>query len=312
MGNSHDSRFVRSGWTPDAPDSKVLGNYINIHGKDDKQIPFNGGFSNEGAGNIYEYGFINSVQTVKANFGCTDHITTYPDSDTTVHTAIGCDTSLIGGTLKGIAIDQVAHDRYELTWPTGYATSQYILKEWGLLTRTETEKTVFVTSTRYDGNLVEEAHSLTGIDPVDGMDAGSILCQEHADAAGLPGAFSAWLSQSGSAVSEKTGRSILPLKTLATIDATVGNNIYALRDSAVPLTNPINKDEFNNTVSLLTGVWTGTDANAAQTADVCQGWNTASASFFGTRGSALRTDDGWVEHTTTNCSSSRRLYCIEQ
>jgi hypothetical protein len=51
-----------------------------------------------------------------------------------------------------------------------------------------------VTSRTFTGNLVGEAETLTGEIPDDGLDAGDLICQFHAEEAGLVGTYKGWLS----------------------------------------------------------------------------------------------------------------------
>ena len=178
---------------------------------------------------------------------------------------------------------------------------------------------VFVTSSSGTGNLSTwpEAGGMTG------LAAGDAVCQARATAAGLPGAFRAWLSDDTSDAycrvqgfmgkkAANCGQAALPVaggpwvrtdgfpfaQTLA--DISVRGQIFVPLDnneSGVPI--PGN------------GVWTGTGSDGVVVStDNCSQWSGASSSI-GAIGAALFTRDAWTFISNYSCSSILPLFCFQ-
>ena len=145
--------------------------------------------------------------------------------------------------------------------------------------------------------------------------AADSLCQSEANAAGIPGTYRAWLSESL--------ESGTPSSPATTFDTTVGP--YVRVDGAVvaddwadltdgTLNVPINVSSSGATVA--SGyVWTGTliDGTAASTASgsTCDEWTNAGADAH--VGAAPATDSAWTNLSfDSGCGSLWRLYCFQQ
>lgn len=78
----------------------------------------------------------------------------------------------------------------------GGGASQALIENFQFLLEVNASAYVFVTSETYTGDLVGAANDagLGSFTETDGIAAGNALCQERADAADLPGSYSAWLA----------------------------------------------------------------------------------------------------------------------
>jgi hypothetical protein len=158
------------------------------------------------------------------------------------------------------------------------------------------ECTVFVTSTRHDGDL-------GGLDGADG------ICQERAREAGLPGSFKAWLSDDASSPATRFTHAETPY--VLTSGARIASSWNELTTA---LTRHIDVDERGNPVGFGT-VWTRTrsDGTAAFFAlgPDCDGWTNGS-SGYGTNGQ----HDGnllfWSFFGASSCGAELQLYCFQQ
>ncbi len=159
---------------------------------------------------------------------------------------------------------------------------------------------IFTTSALYDGNL-------------GGIAGANAKCQTRADAGGLNGSFRAFLGSTPTGLEDMDPNEILAeTENLILVDGTVVNRCSLWSDQAIE--NEIDLDETGATISTNTGVWTGgvDDFGDASTTD-CVDWTSASGGNSGRAGDA--TEDGslnpWFAASTTICSASRRLFCVE-
>ena len=132
-------------------------------------------------------------------------------------------------------------------------------------------------------------------------------CTEAAEAAGLPGTYKAWLSDSTSSPSTRFVQSDLPyvllngeLVALDWEDLTAG----VLRES-------INVTEFGNTRTNLDDVWTATSPSGSFLQPACEDWTVAGSSeavvgSFEERGSE------WSDAGLDFCGAANPLYCFQQ
>ncbi len=146
-----------------------------------------------------------------------------------------------------------------------------------------------------------------------GLAGADMICQQHADAAGLPGSFAAFLSDSTTHAINRVphaeyrrtgdGARVVPSKlelTTAMLDNAIAND-----ENGVPITT----DEI---------VRTGTEhaANRRQDADVgfCSDWTRATDESPGSAASAIVSADSywWIWQTDRPCSVPQRLYCFER
>lgn len=153
---------------------------------------------------------------------------------------------------------------------------------------------IFVTSTPHAGNF-------------GGLAGGDDICNARAAAANLPGAgnFRAWLSASGESPRTQSTRSLAPY---VLVNGTIiANDWIDLTDGAIAAL--INRDE-NNVAQNLKGVWTGTFSGGTPAVNNCSNWtSTSGVAAFGGTG---QTGTGWSAFNAQACTSTFRLYCVEQ
>ena len=118
---------------------------------------------------------------------------------------------------------------------------------------------IFVTSSTYNGDL----GGLAGADQ---------KCQDHADTAGLPGTFKAWLSDNSISAKDRLTHSTEPYGLVNGF--LVATDWDDLTDGA--LYRPINVDEHGNTVTQ-SSVWSltssdGTQMNTIHPQEACFDW----------------------------------------
>jgi len=154
------------------------------------------------------------------------------------------------------------------------------------------QKTVFVTSGSYDGNL-------------GGLAGGDAICQAAADSAALAGTYYAWLSSSTQSPSTTFTQSGVPY---VLVDGTVvANNWSDLTDNS--LDNPINLDANSSIGSGY--VWSGTYSDGTASSLTCGDWNSTSSG--GGLGDTSAINNMWTSgRATENCLTNYRLYCFQQ
>ena len=157
------------------------------------------------------------------------------------------------------------------------------------------ERRMFVTSTIQSANL----GGIAGADE---------LCATQADGAGLDGNFEAWLSTTSSSVSDRLSHDGGPF---VLVDGTIVANDWAdLVDGA--LLAPINLDAMRQP---RTGdVWTGTLPTGESYLNGDCTTFTSESSTVGQAlcGSSTSATTTWTNNQPARCSSTLRLYCIEQ
>ena len=146
-----------------------------------------------------------------------------------------------------------------------------------------------------------------------GVAAGDAACQAAADAAGIPGTYMAWLSDSTTSPSARFTHSDRPYVRLD--GAVVAANWSHLTSGAIG--HPIDLTETGAVVGS-GGVLTGTreDGLRYQEAD-CGGWSSVSAPLRGAVGVVGATGSEWSLDLTTGlslCSAigNNHLYCFQQ
>jgi hypothetical protein len=167
-----------------------------------------------------------------------------------------------------------------------------------------TSKTVFVTSTLYDGNL-------------GGLAGADAKCQARAQAAGLAGTYMAWLSDANASPSTRFTKSAVPYKRVD--GTTIANNWNDLVDNQIIAA--INKTELNGAppqgnVACPAGnptVWTATNANGtlSNAGSTCSNWtSTGGGSLWGR---TTVSDTGWSNWCSGGtCSWTAPIYCFQQ
>lgn len=159
-----------------------------------------------------------------------------------------------------------------------------------------TAKRVFVSSTTSNGNL----GGLAGADNT---------CQTLADAAGLLGAYKAWLSDSATYAGDRLTHATVPY---VLVDGTQVADNWS--DFAVDgnLDHPINQDEHGASVPPGNFVWTGTVLGGDHSS-VCGNWLSAASNLQGLVGVANETGFAWSGAFNQFCNTpTLHLYCIEQ
>jgi len=165
------------------------------------------------------------------------------------------------------------------------------------------ERRIFVTETAQNADF-------------GGLAGADALCASEAAAAGLEGIFKAWLSTTSSPVADRVTRSTVPY---VLVDGTlVADDWDDLTDGDIAAR--INLDANRQ----LRGgdVWTGTLPNglpymndAALDAGVptidCEGFESAFEGV-GLCGTTASTAANWTANDTPACSTTLRLFCIEQ
>ena len=158
---------------------------------------------------------------------------------------------------------------------------------------------VFATSSRYTANL-------------GGLAGADAICQAHADAAGLPGTYAAYLSDSTThainriphAEYRRVGDSALVVPDK--VDLSLDQLVFAVAN-----------DEFGNTILADTEVMTGTDHGGVFRSEPgigsCSDWTRDTDESPGLVASGHVDSNGhwWVQETVRNCSASQRLYCFQ-
>lgn len=156
-------------------------------------------------------------------------------------------------------------------------------------------KYVFVTSTTYDGNI-------------GGLSSADNACQARATAAGLPGTYKAWLSDSATSATSRLAHPSVPYKL---VDGTlIANSWTDLTDG--DLQNPINKTETG--ASLNTYVWTNTKTNGDidSTAFHCLNWTSNVSNLFSYGGFSSWADIHWTQYYQPFCNQRNSFFCLQQ
>ncbi len=170
----------------------------------------------------------------------------------------------------------------------------------GLAYADPNEKTVFVTSAVFDGNL----GGLTGADD---------KCQAEADspASIVPsGTYLAWLSDGTDSPDTRFTKSAHPY--MLPDGTKIAENFTDLTDGSV--LNKINSDPTGKPLGLQL-FWTGTksDGTTSQNLVTCHGWTSPPGTrFYGRVGSTLKTSSLWSARGRRPCGRSLRLACFQQ
>jgi len=162
-------------------------------------------------------------------------------------------------------------------------------------------KRVFVTSTSSTGDL----SGLTGAAGATGLQAADNHCMFLATAAGIPGTYKAWLSDSSISASARLTHSGA---AYVLVDGTVvAFHFTDLTDGS--LAAPINRTQLGLPTTEST-IWTGTTVSGAIDSWSCTNWSSAIVNAM--TGSPSATDGRWTSATEQNCATPRALYCFEQ
>jgi hypothetical protein len=212
-------------------------------------------------------------------------------------------------------------------------------------------KVIFVTNTRYNGDLVSAAMLLGNFVGVDGLDAADHICQYHAKDAGLKGKFKAVLSSSTENASARISTSMGPYRLVDGIPVAANySDLFSTSAGAsttpplpaIALIHAVRHDEFG--ADIVSGgpdyyfeAWTGSRSTGAAILTntpgpgvgsvfpeltTCEDWTSSEVrveceSFTdpgvcGSYGVAWLRDDAWLDGGRGGCDQERRLYCAEQ
>ena len=153
----------------------------------------------------------------------------------------------------------------------------------------------FVTSEEMSGNI--------GLAP----DAWDARCVTEARAAGIEGAFVAWLSSSMSRALDRLGpdedRDWYDLKGQLVAHGKTGLTEGGLRIAVM---------EDGTDVEPSSNVWTGTLADGGPAGNNCGGWKLGTNLVDGLTGEVGRTGVGWTDLEDQRCDEVNRLYCFEK
>jgi len=161
-------------------------------------------------------------------------------------------------------------------------------------------KRVFVTSTSYSGNLQSAGGGNSG------TAGGDALCNLAAQAAGVSGQYTAWLSSDSMRAFDRiTGSGPWIL---------MGTTTVLFNNKASLATQPLAAINRNERGQIESGnvYWTGTSAGGGPSGSDCNDWTSGSVAFDGTIGIGDVPTYDWTNETTASCSSQRALLCFER
>jgi hypothetical protein len=164
-------------------------------------------------------------------------------------------------------------------------------------------RTAFVTSARYTGDL-------------GGLDGADEICNDHAAAAGLPGSYRAWLSDSTGSPSTRFTPSADPYRR---VDGTpIAESWTDLTDG--DLLTSLSMDEYGDLVvddGSNDWAWTATAFDGTgPVGSTCGQWDTADGSSQGRKGDLHSRASNWSSNSNPgsfNClTQTAHLYCFQQ
>lgn len=172
--------------------------------------------------------------------------------------------------------------------------------DWQVKTSPKAYK-VFVTSTTYNGGF-------------GGREISDFVCNQRANAAGLTGYYKSWIGTQSSYPDPEVGpKDVFDISYSYPFEKTDGtkiaNNWSELTDSG-GIESAIDRDEFGNTISGTTHVWTSVYTGGSGYSADCSGWKSTSGSGY--YGVTNLTDISWMRVNTDTCATLNRLYCVEQ
>ena len=160
---------------------------------------------------------------------------------------------------------------------------------------------VFLSSTTYNGNL-------------GGLSGADAKCQGLATAAGLPGTYKAWLSDSTGSPSTRFVQSSGPYQLVS--GTTIATNFNDLTDGT--LLAPISVTQTGGGGGAEQRVWTNTKIDGAPVTpppdEHCTNWSTndAGPGHEGDAGDSTQSTTPWTQTGGANCGALYHLYCFQQ
>jgi hypothetical protein len=180
-----------------------------------------------------------------------------------------------------------------------------------LVAASSSEKTVFISSQSYEGNL-------------GGLAGADAKCAALASTAGLSGTYAAWLSTSTVDAASRFGA---PGATYSLVDGTlIANSLADLTDGTISAAivldengAPANSRAWTGTSPAGTACFQGSGGNCNLTSPgndglvrtACEDWTVAVAGSEAVTGFAA-TNGAWTLEGDRACPDLHRLYCMEQ
>ncbi len=169
--------------------------------------------------------------------------------------------------------------------------------------KTIVHRKVFVSSIGYQGNLKGTADN--------GLLGADAKCQTLAMAAGLPGAYKAWLSDGATGPVDRFDTEFTGVYEL--VDGTlIAHGWTDLIDET--LDHPIDATELNDGMAMDVSPWSNTAPSGAPLGvNHCANWTSSAGGIKGSYGSSLAMDTTWtdVPMSTIPCNIPVNLYCFE-
>ena len=160
------------------------------------------------------------------------------------------------------------------------------------------ERTVFVTSVEYNGNL-------------GGLDGGDQKCAMHASDAGLPGTYRAWLADGTGAPIDRFSKDSAGYLLLDG-GGSVATGWADLVDGM--LARELNVNERGSFNAGQAVVWSNVSPEGRRTSDAsCSNWTDGDAGTPTSHGQPGDVSTGWTQNGPTGqCYNTFGLYCFEQ
>ncbi len=165
------------------------------------------------------------------------------------------------------------------------------------------KRTIFVTSTMYNGNL-------------GGLAGADAKCQARAQAAGLPGTYMAWVSTAGGSPATRFNQAGGPFVLVN--NTTVANNWADLIDSSIA--SAVNVTELGGAVPVgntscagggFPTVWSSTSPSGSYQGSSCSDFTSTGGG--GQWGLASATNGSWTSWCSGgDCSWVSPIYCVQQ
>jgi hypothetical protein len=176
-------------------------------------------------------------------------------------------------------------------------------------------KIVFDTNATFIGNLTATAgtNGATYTQTASGVAGGNADCQAEAAAAGLPGTYKAWLSDSlGNSPAATFSQSTVPYVTPDPGFTQVASNWTQLTSGT--LSAGIDYTAGGNFIEEGNYVWTGSNANGTPSTNNCNNWTSTSNNDIGDQGNITDTGSTWSLSGNEPCGGDilDHLVCVQQ
>ena len=160
---------------------------------------------------------------------------------------------------------------------------------------------VFITSSAHNGNL-------------GGLAGADAMCQKRAKAAGLPGSYKAWLSDTKETPRSRFMKSNGPYRLVdGTKIASNWDDLITKKANGDYLAAPINLTETGITIAQTEFAWSNTqpDGHVLQGSTYhCSNWDAVAGN--GIIGTPQLTQQFWSAFSFTPCTDDGHLFCFQQ